>query len=151
LSVRLVGRWGLVQRDAGRPAPEWRTVTARDATPDEMRSLRFAWEVAAASRSNSIAIARGTALIGLGSGQTSRVDAVDVALMKARRAGHDLAGASLASDGFFPFADNVEHAAGAGIMAIVQPGGSMRDAEVIAACDRLGLSMLFTDRREFRH
>lgn len=151
LSIRHVGRWGLVQRDAGALAPEWRAVTAREASPDEMRTLRFAWEVAAAARSNAIAIARGTALIGLGSGQTSRVDAVDVALMKARRAGHDLAGASLASDGFFPFADNVEHAADAGITAVVQPGGSMRDAEVIAACDRHGMAMLFTDRREFRH
>jgi phosphoribosylaminoimidazolecarboxamide formyltransferase/IMP cyclohydrolase len=151
VSLRLVGKWALLQRDAGAPAPEWRCVTKRAATPDELRSLRFAWEVAAAARSNSIAIARGTALIGLGSGQTSRVDAVDVALMKARRAGHDLTGASLASDGFFPFADNIEHAAEAGIGVIAQPGGSMRDAEVIAACDRLGLAMLLTDRREFRH
>ena len=123
----------------------------RGPTQEEARSLRFAWEIAAAARSNAIAIARGTALVGLGSGQTSRVDAVDVALLKARRARHDLAGAALASDGFFPFADNVEHAAAAGIGAIVQPGGSMRDAEVIAACDRLGMAMLFTDRREFRH
>jgi phosphoribosylaminoimidazolecarboxamide formyltransferase/IMP cyclohydrolase len=151
ISLRLAGRWALLQRDAGAPAPEWRGVTKREATPDELRSLRFAWEVAAAARSNSIAIARGTALIGLGSGQTSRVDAVDLALMKARRAGHDLTGAALASDGFFPFADNIEHAAEAGIGAIAQPGGSMRDAEVIAACDRLGLALLFTDRREFRH
>ena len=126
-------------------------MTKRDATPDELRALAFAWEVAAAARSNAIAIARGTALVGLGSGQTSRVDAVDVALMKARRAGHDLTGAALASDGFFPFADNIEHAAQAGVSAIVQPGGSMRDPDVIAACDRLGLAMFFTDRREFRH
>jgi len=151
LSIRLAGKWALAQRDGGGPAPEWRVVTKRQALPDELRALRFAWEVAAAARSNAIAIARGTALLGLGSGQTSRVDAVDVALMKARRAGHELAGAALASDGFFPFADNIEHAAEAGIAAIVQPGGSMRDAEVIAACDRLGLAMLFTDRREFRH
>jgi phosphoribosylaminoimidazolecarboxamide formyltransferase/IMP cyclohydrolase len=90
-------------------------------------------------------------LIGLGSGQTSRVDAVDVALMKARRAGHDLAGAVLASDGFFPFADGVTHAAEAGVRAIVQPGGSVRDAEVIAEADRLEVAMQFTDRRMFRH
>jgi phosphoribosylaminoimidazolecarboxamide formyltransferase/IMP cyclohydrolase len=126
-------------------------VTRRAPTADEARALAFAWEVAAAARSNAIAIARGEALIGLGSGQTSRVDAVDVALMKARRAGHDPAGAALASDGFLPFADNVEHAAEAGITALVQPGGSMRDPDVIAACDRLGLAMMFTDRREFRH
>jgi len=151
ISLRLAGRWALLERDPDAPPPAWRAVTQREAAPDELRALRFAWEVATAARSNAIAIARGTALIGLGSGQTSRVDAVDVALMKARRAGHDLKGAVLASDGFFPFADNIEHAAEAGIAAIVQPGGSMRDAEVIAACDRLGLAMLFTDRREFRH
>ena len=151
LSLRLLGRWGLLQRLGLEPEPEWRPVSRRAPTPDELKALEFAWEVVAAARSNAIAIARGTALIGLGSGQTSRVDAVDVALMKARRAGHDLKGASLASDGFLPFADNVEHAAEAGISAIVQPGGSMRDPEVIAACDRLGLALIFTDRREFRH
>jgi len=150
-AVRLVGRWALLQKAGESPAPEWRCVTKRAPSSDELAALRFAWEVAAAARSNAIALARGTALIGLGSGQTSRVDAVDVALMKARRAAHDLAGAVLASDGFFPFADNVEHAAEDGIAAIVQPGGSMRDAEVIAACDRLGVAMMFTDRRTFRH
>jgi phosphoribosylaminoimidazolecarboxamide formyltransferase/IMP cyclohydrolase len=126
-------------------------VTQRAATADERGGLEFAWEVAAAGRSNAIAIARGTQLIGLGSGQTSRVDAVEVALMKARRAGHDVRGAVMASDGFLPFADNVERAAAAGVVAIAQPGGSMRDAEVIAACDRLGLAMSFTDHRTFRH
>jgi phosphoribosylaminoimidazolecarboxamide formyltransferase/IMP cyclohydrolase len=126
-------------------------VTRREPTAEEERALRFAWEVAAAARSNAIVLARGTALAGLGSGQTSRVDAVDVALMKARRAGHDPRGTVLASDGFFPFADNVEHAADAGVTAFVQPGGSVRDAEVIAACDRRGLAMRFTDRRVFRH
>src|SRR5207244_12895762 len=107
--------------------------------------------IGAAARSNAVAIARGEGLVGLGSGQTSRVDAVDVAIMKARRAGHPLEGAVLASDGFFPFADNIEHAAAAGITAIVQPGGSMRDAEVIEACERRGLAMVFTERRTFRH
>jgi phosphoribosylaminoimidazolecarboxamide formyltransferase/IMP cyclohydrolase len=71
--------------------------------------------------------------------------------MKARRAGHDLAGSCLASDGFFPFADNIEHAAAAGVRAVVQPGGSVRDAEVIEACDRHGIAMVFTQRRTFRH
>ena len=150
-SIRLVGPWGLVQRESPSPAPPWPLVTKRPPTREEEAGLRFAWAVAAAARSNAIAIARGSALIGLGSGQTSRVDAVDVALMKARRAGHDVMGAVLASDGFFPFADNVEHAAAAGIAAIVQPGGSVRDAEVIAACDAHGMAMVFTDRRTFRH
>jgi len=133
------------------PPPEWRVVTKRQPTDEELKGLRFAWEVVAAARSNAIAVARGSTLVGLGSGQTSRVDAVDVALMKARRAGHELRGTVLASDGFFPFADSIEHAAGAGIIAFVQPGGSMRDAEVIAACDERDLAMVFTDRRVFRH
>ena len=113
--------------------------------------MRFAWAIVAAARSNAVAIARDEQLLGLGSGQTSRVTAVEVALLKARECGHDPRGAALASDGFFPFADNVELAAAAGIAALVQPGGSVRDAEVIEACDRHGLAMVFTDRREFRH
>jgi phosphoribosylaminoimidazolecarboxamide formyltransferase/IMP cyclohydrolase len=149
--LRLVGRWAVLQFEPQTPAPEWKTVTAREPSGVEAEAMRFAWQVVGAARSNAIALARGTALIGLGSGQTSRVDAVDVALMKARRAGHALEGAVLASDGFFPFADNIEHAAAAGITAVVQPGGSMRDAEVIAACDRHGVAMMFTDRRVFKH
>ncbi len=149
--VRHAGRWALLQHEPLTPAPEWRTVTARAPGAAELESLRFAWEVVAAARSNAIALARGTALIGLGSGQTSRVDAVDVALMKARRSGHEVKGVVLASDGFFPFADNIEHAASARIVAVVQPGGSKRDAEVIAACDRHDMAMMFTDRRVFRH
>ena len=149
--VRLVGRWALLQGDARGAAPAWKCATKREPTREERVALEFAWEVAAAARSNAIAIVRGMQLIGLGAGQTSRVDAVDVALMKAKRAGHDVAGAALASDGFFPFADNVEHAAAAGVRAIVQPGGSMRDPEVIAACERLGVAMMFTGRRTFLH
>jgi phosphoribosylaminoimidazolecarboxamide formyltransferase/IMP cyclohydrolase len=148
---RPVGPWMLAQREAGGPAPPWRTVSRRAPTPAERAALGFAWEVAAASRSNAIVLARDEAVLGVGSGQTSRVDAVDVAVMKARRAGHDLAGAVLASDGFFPFPDGVTRAAEAGVRAIVQPGGSVRDAEVIAEADRLGLAMSFTDRRVFRH
>jgi phosphoribosylaminoimidazolecarboxamide formyltransferase / IMP cyclohydrolase len=150
-SVRGLGSWALLEREDSTPAPEWRVVTQRPPAAEERTALEFAWTVAAAARSNAITLARGTRLIGLGSGQTSRVDAVDVALMKARRAGHDLRGAVLASDGFFPFADNVDHAAEAGITAIVQPGGSVRDAEVIAAADRHRIAMCFTDRRVFRH
>ena len=149
--VRLVGPWAVLSVEPEGPPPEWRVVTKRQPTDEELKGLRFAWEVVAAARSNAIAVARGSTLVGLGSGQTSRVDAVDVALMKARRAGHELRGTVLASDGFFPFADSIEHAAGAGIIAFVQPGGSMRDAEVIAACDERDLAMVFTDRRVFRH
>jgi phosphoribosylaminoimidazolecarboxamide formyltransferase/IMP cyclohydrolase len=150
-AVRLLGPWALLSREPeGRP-PLWRAVAGRAPSTDEMEGLTFAWQVVAAARSNAIAIARGTVLVGLGSGQTSRVDAVEVALMKARRAGHELRGTVLASDGFFPFADGIERAAAAGVTAIVQPGGSLRDAEVIAACDERGLAMMFTDRRVFRH
>lgn len=148
--VRLVGDWALLQRDAA-PEPEWRVVTARRPSAEEEQGLRFAWKVAGAARSNAVAIARGTALLGLGAGQTSRVDAVDVAILKARRSGHHLLGAVLASDGFFPFADNIEHAAQAGVTAFVQPGGSVKDADVIAACDARGLAMMVTGRRVFRH
>ena len=148
---RLLGPWGLLQREPEGEPPAWRLVTKRAPTGAECEGLRFAWTVVAVSRSNAAVIAQGAWLAGLGSGQTSRVDAVDVALMKARRAGHDVKGAALASDGFFPFADNVVHAAEAGITAIVQPGGSVRDTEVIAACDEHGLAMMFTDRRVFRH
>ncbi len=150
-SLRTLGAWALLQREPDGPSPAWKCVTRRAPSAAELLALGFAWEVASAARSNAIAIARGTQLIGLGSGQTSRVDAVDVALMKARRGGHDLQGSALASDGFFPFADNIEHAAQAGVAAVVQPGGSMRDGEVIAACDKHGMTMMFTDRRTFRH
>jgi len=149
--VTEVGKWVLVQRESEEPPPGWTCVTRRQPEEWELEALRFAWEVAAAARSNAVALAQATALVGLGSGQTSRVDAVDVALMKARRAGHELNGTALASDGFFPFADNIEHAALAGVRSVVQPGGSVRDAEVIAACDEHEVAMMFTDRRVFRH
>jgi len=146
-----VGPWVLAQRDGSEAPPPWRTVTRRVPTAEEMAALRFAWEIARAARSNAIVLARGEALIGLGSGQTSRVDAVDVALMKAKRAGHAVAGAVLASDGFFPFPDGVTHAAEAGVRAIVQPGGSVKDADVIAEAEHLDVAMVFTDRRVFSH
>jgi phosphoribosylaminoimidazolecarboxamide formyltransferase/IMP cyclohydrolase len=149
--LRLVGPWALLQADAPGEPPPWRVVTRRAPEASERTALEFAWEVCAAARSNAIVLARGEELVGLGSGQTSRVDAVDVALMKARRAGHDVHGTVLASDGFFPFPDGVTHAAEAGVTAIVQPGGSVKDSEVIAEADRLGVAMVFTDRRTFRH
>src|SRR5262249_58623236 len=93
---RFVGPWALLHREAPGAAPPWRTVGRRAPTADEWSGLEFAWKVVAAARSNAIVLARGTALLGLGSGQTSRVDAVDVAVLKARRVGHDLAGAVLA-------------------------------------------------------
>jgi phosphoribosylaminoimidazolecarboxamide formyltransferase/IMP cyclohydrolase len=150
-SVRLLGPWALLQSEGAGGAPEWRVVTKRAPTPGELESMQFAWTVVSHAASNAIVLAQGTRMIGMGSGQTSRVDAVDLALTKAKRGNHDVKGAALASDGFFPFADNVEHAAEAGVTAIVQPGGSVRDEEVIAACDRHGIAMCFTSRRVFRH
>jgi len=150
-ALRPLGPWALLQRDGSGGAMEWRAVTRREPTDAETAALRFAWSVCAAARSNAIALARGESLVGLGSGQTSRVDAVEVAVMKARRAGHDPRGTVLASDGFFPFPDGVARAAEAGVVAIVQPGGSVKDLEVIAEADRHGMAMVFTGRRTFRH
>ena len=109
------------------------------------------WKVVAAAQSNGIALVRQGRLIGLGSGQTSRVDAVHMALYKAGRCGHQVHGAVRASDGFFPFRDGVDLAAAAGVAAVVQPGGSRRDAEVLAAADERGLAMILTGARSFRH
>ncbi|HVP37831.1 MAG TPA: hypothetical protein VMS93_01490 [Candidatus Saccharimonadales bacterium] len=130
---------------------EWREVGARAASPAERADLELAWKVVAAAQSNAIAVVRGGRLLGLGSGQTSRVDAVHVALYKAGRCGHDPHGAALASDGFFPFRDGVDLAADGGVAAVVQPGGSRRDAEVIAAADAHGMAMVLTGVRCFRH
>jgi phosphoribosylaminoimidazolecarboxamide formyltransferase/IMP cyclohydrolase len=89
--------------------------------------------------------------IGIGAGQMSRVDSAFVAVHKARQQGHDPVGSVLASDGFFPFADGVDEAAAAGVTAVIQPGGSVRDAEVVAAADRHGIAMVMTGSRQFRH
>lgn len=126
-------------------------VTARAPEAREWRDLEFAWACAAAVRSNAIVLARDAATVGIGAGQMSRVDAVRIALMKAADQGLALAGACMASDAFFPFADGLQAAAEAGIRAVVQPGGSRRDAEVVAAADRHDIAMVFTGRRHFRH
>jgi phosphoribosylaminoimidazolecarboxamide formyltransferase/IMP cyclohydrolase len=129
----------------------WTVPTKRQPTDDEWRDLLFAWPAVSTVKSNAILIAKNEAAIGIGAGQMSRVDSSFLAVHKARAAGHDTAGAVLASDAFFPFADGVEEAAKAGIRAIVQPGGSVRDAEVIAAADKAGIAMVMTGRRQFRH
>jgi phosphoribosylaminoimidazolecarboxamide formyltransferase/IMP cyclohydrolase len=130
---------------------KWNVVSKRAPTDVEWRDLRFAWAAVGAVKSNAILLARGEAAIGIGAGQTSRVDASFLAIHKARQQGHDPAGAVLASDAFFPFADGVEEAARAGVRAIIQPGGSVKDAEVVAAADQAGLAMVFTGIRQFRH
>ena len=129
----------------------WRVVTTRTPTDSERDDLLFAWRAVATVKSNAIVLVREGATIGIGAGQMSRVDASFLAVHKARGAGHETAGAVLGSDAFFPFRDGVDQAAEAGITAIVQPGGSVRDAEVIAAADEHGMAMVFTGQRQFRH
>jgi phosphoribosylaminoimidazolecarboxamide formyltransferase/IMP cyclohydrolase len=130
---------------------DWSVATDRHPTEREWNDLRFAWAAVAPVKSNAIVLARDEAAIGIGAGQMSRVDSVFLALHKARQLGHDPAGSVLASDGFFPFADNIELAAGGGVTAIIQPGGSVRDAEVVEAANRHGMAMVMTGRRQFRH
>jgi len=129
----------------------WKVVTARRPTDAEWNDLRFAWAAVGAVKSNAILIAREEAAIGIGAGQMSRVDSSFLAVHKARQQGHDPKGAVLASDAFFPFPDGVDEAAAAGIVAIIQPGGSVKDPEVIAAADKHGLAMVLTGMRQFRH
>ncbi|HYL31422.1 MAG TPA: bifunctional phosphoribosylaminoimidazolecarboxamide formyltransferase/IMP cyclohydrolase, partial [Gemmatimonadales bacterium] len=123
----------------------------RRPTEAEWVDLHFAWAAVASVKSNAILLARGEMAIGIGAGQMSRVDASYLAVHKARQQGHDPKGAVLASDAFFPFPDGVEEAAAAGITAIIQPGGSVRDPEVVAAANKHGMAMVLTGRRQFRH
>jgi phosphoribosylaminoimidazolecarboxamide formyltransferase/IMP cyclohydrolase len=129
----------------------WKVVTKRQPTTEEQRDLLFAWRAVASVKSNAIVLARDGATIGIGAGQMSRVDAAFLAVHKAGLAGHATAGAALGSDAFFPFRDGVDQAAEAGVKAIVQPGGSVRDADVIAAADEHDIAMVFTGVRLFRH
>jgi phosphoribosylaminoimidazolecarboxamide formyltransferase/IMP cyclohydrolase len=129
------------------PGP-WRVVTRRQPTDAERRSLAFAWQAVKHVKSNAIVFVRGTATVGVGAGQMNRVDSVYLA---ARRAGERSRGAVMGSDAFFPFPDGIEAAAEAGVTACIQPGGSLRDEEAIAAADRLGMAMIFTGERHFRH
>ena len=127
---------------------EWNTVTEREPNAGERADLAFAWKAAKHIKSNAIVFAKDRALVGMGAGQPNRVVSVH---LSQRIAGDKAKGAVLASDAFFPFPDNIELAAEAGITAIAQPGGSVRDEEVIAAADQAGLAMVFTGVRHFRH
>ncbi len=148
--VRSIAGGLLVQtRDLAEADPRgWRTVTKRAPTAEELESLTFAWSVVKHVKSNAIVLARGRVTVGIGMGQTNRVDSVRIA---AQRAGEKARGAALGSDAFFPFPDGVEVAAAAGVTAVAQPGGSVRDDEVIAAADKAGIAMVFTGVRHFRH
>ncbi len=130
---------------------DWRVVTKRSPSAQERKDLLFAWRAVASVKSNAIVLARDGATIGIGAGQMSRVDAAFMAVHKATLAGLETAGTVLGSDAFFPFRDSIDQAAVAGVRAIVQPGGSVRDAEVIAAADEKDLAMVFTGQRLFRH
>jgi phosphoribosylaminoimidazolecarboxamide formyltransferase/IMP cyclohydrolase len=149
--LRSIARGLLVQDyDFGDPPgiPEWKVVTKRAPTSEEWVGLRFAWKVCRFVTSNAIVFARGEATIGIGGGQPNRVDCVRIA---AQRAGEKAEGAVMASDAFFPFPDSVQVAAEAGIAAAIHPGGSVRDAESIAAADAAGMAMVVTGVRHFRH
>ena len=126
-------------------------VTKTKPSDEQQRALEFAWRVVKHVKSNAIVFADAGRTLGVGGGATSRVDAVHAAVAKAARVGLDLNGSVLASDAFFPFPDGLEAAVEAGARAVIQPGGSNRDELVIEAADRLGVPMLFTGRRHFRH
>ncbi len=151
--LKRVGGGLLVQTPdtAGAKPEEWKCVTERKPNEEEMRALVFAWRVTKHVKSNAIVFARDGAAVGVGAGQMSRVDAAKLAATKARDLKHSLEGTVVGSDAFFPFPDGVEEIAKAGATAIAQPGGSVRDGEVIAAANRLGLAMVFTGVRHFRH
>ena len=134
--------------DAVEDDSEYRVVTEARPSPQQMADLLFAWRVARVVKSNAIVLARDGATVGVGAGQMSRVDSSDIAVKKA---GERAQGAAAASDAFFPFADGVEALAEAGIEAVIQPGGSVRDEEVVEAANRHGLAMVFTGRRHFLH
>jgi phosphoribosylaminoimidazolecarboxamide formyltransferase/IMP cyclohydrolase len=123
-------------------------VSSRQPTEAEWQSLHFAWKACQHVKSNAIVFAQGEATVGIGGGQPNRVDCVRMAV---QRAGEKTAGAVMASDAFFPFPDSVEVAAAAGVTAVVQPGGSVRDAESLAAAEAAGMAMVSTGVRHFRH
>ena len=154
VEVRGVRGGLLFQTNAEPVAPLDQTVnavTARIPTESEWEDLSFAWAAIQSVKSNAILLARNRGSIGIGAGQMSRVDSVELAIRKATDQGFDLHGAVLASDAFFPFRDGVDAAASVGITAVVQPGGSVRDEEVVAAADEHDITMVFTQRRLFRH
>ena len=134
--------------EGGKDYENWRVVTKRAPSDEEMAALKFAWLAVKHVKSNAIVLAKGTATVGIGGGETSRVDAVHLAV---RRAGENAKGSVVGSDAFFPFPDGLEAAVAGGATACVQPGGSIRDDEVIAAADKLGIAMVFTGERHFRH
>jgi len=146
---RILGGMLVQQPDLGElKAAELKVVTQRPPTAEELATMKFAWKVSKHVKSNAIVFAKQGATLGVGAGQMSRVDSVKIAVMKAQSS---LEGSIVASDAFFPFPDGVEEAAKAGAVAVIQPGGSVRDNDVITAADRLGMAMVFTGMRHFLH
>jgi len=137
--------------DAGWEGEERNVATERAPGETEERALELAWRVVKHVGSNAIVVGAEDRILGIGAGQMSRVDAAKIAVSKAVEIGHDLEGCVAASDAFFPFPDGVEALHEAGVRAVIQPGGSIRDSEVVEACDRLGVAMVMTGRRHFRH
>ena len=148
---RVLGGMLIQERDGSAPDRAAMKLVCGELDEAQWGDLLFAWSVCRHVSSNAIVVARAGQTIGIGAGQMSRVDAVRIALDNARRHGHDLQGAVLASDAFFPFPDGPQLALEAGIAALIQPGGSRRDAEVVAAVAEAGGAMVFTGRRHFRH
>ena len=126
-------------------------VTQRNPNYNERNDLLFAWRVAKHVKSNAIVYAKNGQTVGIGAGQMSRVDSASIAVVKANSVGMEVSGAVMASDAFFPFRDGIDKAAEAGVRAVIQPGGSMRDSEVIEAANEHDMAMLFTGMRHFRH
>jgi phosphoribosylaminoimidazolecarboxamide formyltransferase/IMP cyclohydrolase len=149
--TRVLGGLLVQDRDADLEERSTMDLVCGELTDEQWTDALFAWRVCRHVRSNAIVIARGLQTIGIGAGQMSRVDAVRIAVDKARELGHELAGSVLASDAFFPFADGPQLALDAGVAVIVQPGGSRRDDEVVEAMRAAGSTMVFTGRRHFRH
>jgi phosphoribosylaminoimidazolecarboxamide formyltransferase/IMP cyclohydrolase len=151
---KLVGGRLVQERDLAAPTREdLEVVTEREPTDAQFESLLFAWQTIKHVKSNAILFADGTETVGVGAGQVSRIDAVEIARMKAANdaEGKSADGAVMASDAFFPFPDGIEAAAEAGIEAVIQPGGSVNDEDVIAAADEHDMAMVFTGQRAFRH
>jgi len=145
------GGYIVQQRDAGWDGEARDIATERAPTAAESKALELSWRVVKHVGSNAIVVGADDRILGIGAGQMSRVDAAKIAVAKAIEHGHDLTGSVASSDAFFPFPDGVEALYEAGIRAVIQPGGSIRDKDVIAACDRLGIAMVMTGRRHFRH
>ena len=151
LSIKsIAGGFLLQSRDTGAPG-DLKVVTKRAPTDQELADCRFAWTVAKHVKSNAIVYAKDGRTVGIGAGQMNRLQSAQIAALKAKEAGTSIKGSAVASDAFFPFADGLLTAVEAGATAVIQPGGSIRDDEVIAAADEAGLAMVFTGMRHFRH